>query len=106
MVDARREAHAGRAEGVVAGKGDAALEDATLVGRPLGALDDGLPGEKVVLCDGACRDALWAIEGQLCGALGVLGVLGLLDVLGALGASSASVAVAHSVQDGRSEGAG
>lgn len=57
-------AHGGRHQRVVLGKAQLGREDAALKGRALGALDDGLPEQHVVLGDGAGGDAVGRVVGE------------------------------------------
>ena len=64
MPHLAQELHRGRGQGVVLGEAQLGGEDAALEGRALGALDQRLPVEQVVLGDGARRDALGRVVGQ------------------------------------------
>jgi hypothetical protein len=64
VKDLAQELHAGRRQRVVLGELELGREDAALKGRTLGALDQGLPVQQVVLGDGAGRDAVGRIVGQ------------------------------------------
>lgn len=49
MEDGREEAHAGRVQRVVRGKVEAGEENAVLVGRVRGTLNEGIPDENVIV---------------------------------------------------------
>lgn len=59
------ELHGGRGEGVVLGEGEEGGEDAVLEGGGGRALDEGFPGEQVVLVDGPGGYAGGGVVGQI-----------------------------------------
>jgi hypothetical protein len=61
VPDVALELHSRRHERVVLREFELRRKDAAFVWRALGALDHGLPEEKVILVDRACCDALWWI---------------------------------------------
>ena len=65
MPEITEELHGGRHERVVLGKLEFGGEDTSLVRCAFGALDHGFPDEQVILIDGAGRDAIGRIGGQV-----------------------------------------
>lgn len=64
MPHIRQELHRRRSERIVLGELELGGEDAPLKGRVLGALDQTLPVEEVVLGDGAGGDAVGGVVGE------------------------------------------
>lgn len=64
MPHVGEELHRRRRERVVLGELELGGEDAALKGRALGALDEALPAQQVVLGDGAGGDALGGVVGE------------------------------------------
>lgn len=64
MPDLAQELHGWRRERVVLWKAQLGGEDTAFKGGTLGALDQSLPVEQVILGDGAGRDALGRVIGE------------------------------------------
>lgn len=65
VPDVALELHGRRHERVVLGEFELCWEDAAFVWCSLGALDHGLPEEKVIFVDWACCDALGRVGGKV-----------------------------------------